>query len=274
MFRQYLNAQRKQKLPLLSHPPPYILSLQTSHKSQPALKGETIVSSNTDEALKIWNALKPMVDKLIEEKTHSCVRARKMTVTTLPDGSVIGVTDPYSDEIFVPYSSFLSNVQIGDAVWVWYFYGSASTMIALTTGNGQLSPQSPETPGETAVTLNNTTVMSSWATTGGTISGGPYTGTKTLTFNVTGVPDGATPTAAVFTASLSTPYTGVSLLTANGETITTGSQNISLTPTASGNGVYTVQIKFRANGYAGLSDGNHYSTINISDPTLTVTYTA
>ena len=41
--------------------------------------------STTDEALKIWNALRPMVDREIKEKTRSCVRAKKMTVIYNPN---------------------------------------------------------------------------------------------------------------------------------------------------------------------------------------------
>ena len=94
--------------------------------------------SNTDEALKIWKALKPMIDQEIEKKTRSCIRAKKMTVTTSPNGSIIGVSDPWGDEIFIPYSSAISGVRHGDAVWVWYFCNNASTMIAMASGNGQI----------------------------------------------------------------------------------------------------------------------------------------
>ena len=105
--------------------------------------------SNTDEALKIWNALKPMIDRQIEAKTRSCVRARKMTVTTAPDGSVLGVTEPWGAETFIPYSSALSGVQEGEAVWVWYFYNNASSMIAMAKGDGQI----PFSTGVTSVNV-------------------------------------------------------------------------------------------------------------------------
>lgn len=98
--------------------------------------------SSTDEALKIWNALKPMIYREIEAKTRSCVRAKKMTVTTAPDGSVIGVTESYGAELFVPYLSALSGASAGDSVWVWYFYNNASTMIAMAFGNGQIPSDS------------------------------------------------------------------------------------------------------------------------------------
>ena len=51
--------------------------------------------SGVNEALKIWDALKPMIDKEIEAKTRSCVRAKKMVVKTPPNGTTIGVIEPY-----------------------------------------------------------------------------------------------------------------------------------------------------------------------------------
>lgn len=99
------------------------------------------MASNTSEALKIWDALKPMIDKEIEAKTRSCIRAKKMLVTTAPNGTVIGVSEPYGQEILIPYLSTLSDAQVNDAVWVWYYFNNASTMIAMTTGEGQFSFQ-------------------------------------------------------------------------------------------------------------------------------------
>ena len=92
---------------------------------------------NTDEAMKIWSALKPMVDKQIEEKTKSCMRSKKMTVTVAPDGSTIGVAEPFGDTVQIPYLSGLSEAQVGDAVWVNWYYNSASTMSAAAMGDGQ-----------------------------------------------------------------------------------------------------------------------------------------
>ena len=228
--------------------------------------------SDTDEALKIWNALKPVIDTEIEVKTKSCVRAKKMTVSTVPDGSVIGVTEPYNDEIFVPYSSLLSNAQIDDAVWVWWFYDNASTMIALSMGDGQIAPSGAPGGDSVTVSLNNTSVTSTWTNAGGTIASGPTTAVRTLSFNVQGVPDGATVTSAIVTATFSSPPTGAALITVDGTSVATGEQSVEITPTETGNGIYPVQVKFRANGNASLADGSHMSKMNISNPTLVVTY--
>ena len=97
------------------------------------------MSSGTNEALKIWKALQPMVQQEIKAQTRSCVRAKKMVVTEAPANNVMGVQEPFGPTIHVPYSSSLASVQAGDAVWVWWFYGNASTMIAMTRGDGQLA---------------------------------------------------------------------------------------------------------------------------------------
>lgn len=62
-----------------------------------------------------------------------------MIVTYPPDGTQIGVAEPFGETFFIPYSSSLSDAKNGDAVWVWWFFGNASTMIALSTGVGQLA---------------------------------------------------------------------------------------------------------------------------------------
>ena len=139
--------------------------------------------SNTDEALKIWDALKPMIDREIESRTRSCVRATKMSVTDLPvfpetdaaassgvsegeevepvavadnptagerEGETeeeekpfdrmhqihVGVTEPYGTQVAIPTGTQFSNVELGDAVWVYWYYNNASTMHIALNGNG------------------------------------------------------------------------------------------------------------------------------------------
>lgn len=91
---------------------------------------------DTNEALKIWQALRPMIDKEISERTASCVRAKKMTVSELPNGATIGVREPYGDTIRIPYLSTLAGAKAGDAVWVQWFFNNASTMHAIAFGDG------------------------------------------------------------------------------------------------------------------------------------------
>lgn len=91
----------------------------------------------TREAQKIWKALQPMVEREVHRQTNSCVRAKKMMVVTPPDGKFVGVAEPYGQTVFVPYSSALTLVP-GDAVWVHWYFGNASTMIVIAKGDGQL----------------------------------------------------------------------------------------------------------------------------------------
>ena len=94
----------------------------------------------TREAQKIWNALRVMVDAEIGKRTASCVRSRKMTVMSAPNGSTIGVAEPFGQTVNIPYSSALANVKVGDTVWVDWKFDNASTMVAMATGEGQIVP--------------------------------------------------------------------------------------------------------------------------------------
>lgn len=89
------------------------------------------------EATRIWKTLLPNILDLIEERTKSCVRMKKLTVVTPPNGTTMGVMQPNDDThtIFdIPYVSSLSNVQIGETVLVQYWYGM-SNAIAFSFGN-------------------------------------------------------------------------------------------------------------------------------------------
>lgn len=105
------------------------------------------MADDTSEALKIWEALRPMIDTEIAEKTRSCVRTRKMVCTTAPNGSVIGVAEPFGNEVKISYSSSVSNAQVGDAVWVQWYYDNASTMLAISFGDGSSQEYLPLTGG-------------------------------------------------------------------------------------------------------------------------------
>lgn len=94
----------------------------------------------TREAQKIWNALRVMVDQEIDQRTASCVRSRKMTVMSAPNGSTVGVAEPFGQTVNIPYSSALANVKVGDTVWVDWKFDNASTMVAMATGDGQIVP--------------------------------------------------------------------------------------------------------------------------------------
>lgn len=114
------------------------------------------MADDTSEALKIWEALRPMIDTEIAEKTRSCVRTRKMVCTTAPNGSVIGVAEPFGNEVKIPYSSSVSNANVGDAVWVQWYYDNASTMLAISFGDGSSQEYLPSTGGTVTGSITST----------------------------------------------------------------------------------------------------------------------
>lgn len=129
-------------------------------RQKPSNKGRKEVNNgmadDTSEALKIWEALRPMIDTEIAEKTRSCVRTRKMVCTTAPNGSVIGVAEPFGNEVKIPYSSSVSNANVGDAVWVQWYYDNASTMLAISFGDGSSQEYLPLTGGTVTGLITST----------------------------------------------------------------------------------------------------------------------
>lgn len=151
------------------------------------------MADDTSEALKIWEALRPMIDTEIAEKTRSCVRTRKMVCTTAPNGSVIGVAEPFGNEVKIPYSSSVSNAQVGDAVWVQWYYDNASTMLAISFGDGSSQEYLP-------------------------LTGGTVTGSITSTRNGIGFYSSAASGAVGFSATNTTSGQGVSVQVGTGGT--------------------------------------------------------
>lgn len=89
------------------------------------------------DALEIWNALRPMIDKEIERRTNGMVQRRKAKVTTAPANSLIGVTEAFGHEIFVPYVSSMANAQVGDVVWVEFMYGATNSFVSMYANPAQ-----------------------------------------------------------------------------------------------------------------------------------------
>ena len=98
----------------------------------------TTDGSNDNEAVKIANAFKPFWKKWAKEWGRSCVRSKKMTVSTAPslaDG-VIGVTDAFSDtECMIPFKMDVANAVVGDTVWVKWMFDNQQTMYAESMGD-------------------------------------------------------------------------------------------------------------------------------------------
>lgn len=95
------------------------------------------------EAVSIWRQLEPMIRSAAETATKSCIRMKKLTVVTAPNGTTMGVMQPNDTQVFdIPYVAALSGVPVGTVVLGIYFYGM-SNLIAVSLGDGQI----PDTGG-------------------------------------------------------------------------------------------------------------------------------
>lgn len=91
----------------------------------------TTDGSIDNEAVKIANSFKPFVKKWFDEWNKNCVRCKKMTVTTAPDGNFIGVKDAFSDtEFFIPYMSCLNDAEVGEPIWCNWLFNNMQTLYA------------------------------------------------------------------------------------------------------------------------------------------------
>lgn len=109
------------------------------------------------EATRIWKTLLPNILDLIEERTKSCVRMKKLTVVTPPNGTTIGVMQPNDDThtIFnIPYLASLSNAKIGQSVFVAYWYGMTNA-IAIALWESSKPYQSLLVREVNGMTINN-----------------------------------------------------------------------------------------------------------------------
>ena len=84
------------------------------------------------EAMSIWNALKPMIDMEIESKSRGVVHRRKAKVTTAPSlvSNKIGVTEPFSNEVMLPFVTNMISATVGDVVWIEYMYGASNSFVS------------------------------------------------------------------------------------------------------------------------------------------------
>lgn len=91
-------------------------------------------------SLKIWNAIEPLVNRKIEEQTRNCQRMKSMTVSTAYNAQtgVVGVTEAFGKEIFLPVISTLDKSKLipGANVWIIMPYSSMSNAIVTMMGDG------------------------------------------------------------------------------------------------------------------------------------------
>lgn len=82
-----------------------------------------------------WKALKPKVEEIIKVKGHNCLRVERFDVVASPDGSKIGVRQPFGTTISIPYCAEVADAKVGDTVLV-LWWGSLSTAKAWCYGDG------------------------------------------------------------------------------------------------------------------------------------------
>ena len=84
--------------------------------------------------LRIKQALKKIIKEVIDEETKPCFRLYQAKVTTVPNGNTCGIQLLADTQtINLPYSSKVSNVKVGDFVWVATIYNSFSNAIVWET---------------------------------------------------------------------------------------------------------------------------------------------
>lgn len=94
-----------------------------------------------NEAMRIWKMIEPKISEKIKQDTKSCVRMKKLVVVTPPNGITLGVMQPNdnTNTIFnIPYVASLSNAQVGQCVFVIYWYGMTNAIAVALANN---SPQ-------------------------------------------------------------------------------------------------------------------------------------
>ena len=85
------------------------------------------------ESFDFWKSIKPMIDEEIKAQTRGMVQRRKAKVTTAPslNTNVIGVTEPFGSEMFIPFTTNLISATVGDVVWVEFMYGATNAFASM-----------------------------------------------------------------------------------------------------------------------------------------------
>lgn len=88
------------------------------------------------DALEFWEAIAGKVKQTVRGMMEKSLQCERYDVTTAPDGSKIGVKQPFgSREIFIPYSAEVADAKVGDTVLVMWWH-SLSTAKAWYFGSG------------------------------------------------------------------------------------------------------------------------------------------
>lgn len=88
------------------------------------------------DALEFWEAIAGKVKQTARNMMEKSLQCERYDVTTAPDGSKIGVKQPFGTrEIFIPYSAEVADAKVGDTVLVMW-WNSLSTAKAWYFGSG------------------------------------------------------------------------------------------------------------------------------------------
>lgn len=88
------------------------------------------------EAKAFWDSISGKVKSLIRKETENAMRLQRYDVTTAPNGTVMGVRQPFgNNEIFLPYSQEVASATVGDTVLV-AWWGSMSNAKVYFFANG------------------------------------------------------------------------------------------------------------------------------------------
>lgn len=96
-------------------------------------------NNGTADVLKLWEALKPQIESLIDERTKNCVRVKRGTVATAPNATAgtVGIQFPFDSNVYnLPYSSAVANVTAGTQVWVLIPYDNTLTNGVVVNNGG------------------------------------------------------------------------------------------------------------------------------------------
>lgn len=82
------------------------------------------------EVRAIQKALEPWVKGPIDSATRNCVRRKTVTVATPPNGTTMGVKEPFDTTVMdVPYVSTMAGAQVGDTVTIEWLYGLSNAVV-------------------------------------------------------------------------------------------------------------------------------------------------
>lgn len=83
-----------------------------------------------------WESIKGKVRQLCKSETQNALKVERYTVTTAPNGTVMGVTLPYgTTELALPYSKEVAKASVGNTVLV-AWWGSMSNAKVYYYANG------------------------------------------------------------------------------------------------------------------------------------------